>query len=291
MSSKPLPLSFARCLLRLQNGEQLNPSEIKAKSLLKQFCEDGVLQKQPVGNRRSVYFCANAEVLQNYLRIQNDVLSLEGYINEFENITSDGESSLIASKSTKTFRSGSLQGFFIKEVNSEIRISGKIVQPQPQGIQLFIHQPEDLQISKTALVVGVENPECFLKFEKLAHLFPQKELVVIMRYMSTSPNRWLQTISNNYLHFGDFDPAGLSIYIHEYRKQLPGHRCNYFFPPNIERLIHQYGLTQLYDQQNYLLKNIDPCQYPETEQLVDVLNKYRKGLEQERLLTLERQKY
>lgn len=286
MSSKPLPLSFARCLLRLQNGEQLNPSEIKAKSLLKQFFEDGVLQKQPLGNRRSAYFCANAGILQNYLRVQTDILSLESYIDEFDNIASDGESSLGASKSTKDFRLRSLQGFFIKAMNSEIRILGEILRPQPQGIQLFVHQPENLQISKTALIVGVENPECFLKFEKLAHLFPQKELFVIMRYMSHSPNRWLQTISNNYLHFGDFDPAGLSIYIHEYRKQLPAHRCSYFLPPNIEQLIHQYGLTQLYDQQSYLLKNIDFCQYPETKRLINLLNKHRKGLEQERLLTL-----
>lgn len=107
-----------------------------------------------------------------------------------------------------------------------------------------------------------------------------------LRNGCNSSNRWLQTISNNYLHFGDFDPAGLNIYIHEYRKQLPAHRCNYFLPPNIEQLVHQYGLTQLYDQQSYLLKNIDFCQYPETERLINLLHKHRKGMEQERLLTL-----
>ncbi|WP_372776397.1 hypothetical protein [Mangrovibacterium sp.] len=286
MNSKPLPLSFARCLIRLQDGEQLNPSEIKSKSLLKRFCEDGIIQKRALGNRRSGYVCANAEVLQNYLRVQNGILSLENYIAEFENDASDGVSSLAASKSTKTFRGKSLQGFFIKAINSELRISGKIVLPEPQGIELFVHQPEHLQISKTALVVGIENPECFLKFEKLAHLFPLQELVIVLRYMSNSPNRWLQTISNNYLHFGDFDPAGLSIYIHEYRRHLPAHRCDFFIPPNIEQLISRYGLSDLYDQQIHLLENIDRQQFPEIEKLIVILDTYKKGLEQERLLVI-----
>jgi hypothetical protein len=286
MSSKLLPLSFARCLLRLQNGEQLNSSEIKSKGLLKLFCEDGVIQKRSIGNRRASYCCANSEILQNYVKVQHDIISLEKYIYEFEIATSDGESSLGASKFTKTFRDKSLQGFFIKAVNSEISIQGETVHPTPQGIELFVHQPENLQISKSALVVGIENPECFLKFEKLVHLFPQKELVVIMRYLSHSPNRWLQTISNSYLHFGDFDPAGLSIYIREYRNLLPAGRCNYFYPSNIEQLIDQYGVTSLYDRQVHLLKNIDPYLYPEVGRVVDLFHKHRRGLEQERLLTL-----
>ncbi len=166
-----------------------------------------------------------------------------------------------------------------------MRISGKIVLPEPQGIELFVHQPEHLQISKTALVVGIENPECFLKFGKLAQLFPQQELVTVLRYMSNSPNRWLQTISNNYLHFGDFDPAGLNIYIHEYRRHLPTDRCDFFIPPNIEQLISRYGLSDLYDKQAHLLENIDRELYPEIEKLLVILDTHKKGLEQERLLT------
>lgn len=286
MNYRPLPLSFARCLLRLQNGELLNASEIASKGLLKQFSEDGIILIKSAGGRRVSYFCPEPVLLQNYLQAQNDILSLENYVIEFEADSSDGESSLFASRSTKTFRGKSLQGFFIKAFHTEIVVSGMTIQPVPHGIELFIHQPDKLQISHTALVVGIENPECFLKFEKLAHLFPQKELIVIMRYLSSSPNRWLQTITNNYLHFGDFDPAGLNIYIQEYRKQLPVYRCNYFIPPDLDQLIKQYGLTSLYDQQIHLLKNIDFLMYPEINALFDLMQKYRKGLEQERLLTL-----
>ena len=286
MSSKPLSLSFSRCLLRLQNGEQLNSSEIGSTNLLKRFCDDGIIQKQPFGNRRVSYFCMNPAALQNYLKAQNDILSLESYIIEFERITSDGENSLNASKSTKTFRGKSLQGFFIKAFETTLMVSGKTVPSTPEGIELFIHHPEKLKITEKALVIGIENPECFLKFEQLSHLFPQKELIIIMRYLSNSPNRWVQKISNQYIHFGDFDPAGLSIYIHEYRNRLPVHRCSYFIPQNIDELIGKYGLTSLYDKQIYLLKNIDFQLYPEIKKLINIMQKYRKGLEQERLLTL-----
>ena len=286
MNSRPLPLSFARCLLRLQNGELLNHSEIASKGLLKQFCEDGIIRIKPAGGRRVIYFCPEPVLLQNYLLAQNDILSLENYVSEFEVDSSDGESSLFASRSTKTFRGKSLQGFFIRAFHAEMIFSGLTIRPVPHGIELFVYQPEKLQISHTALVIGIENPECFLKFEKLAHLFPQKELIIIMRYLSSSPNKWLQTITNNYLHFGDFDPAGLNIYIQEYRKQLPASRCNYFIPTNIDLLIKQYGLTSLYDQQIHLCKNINFQSYPEINALYGLMKKYRKGLEQERLLTL-----
>jgi hypothetical protein len=286
MSSKPLSLSFARCLLRLQNGEQLNSSEISSASLLNRFCDDGIIQKQPMGNRRVSYVCPNSSALKNYLKIQNDILSLENYILEFEGDSSDGESSLKATKSTKTFRKKSLQGFFVKAFHSEMMISGKTIQPVPQGIELFVHQSEKLQISKTALVVGIENPECFVKFEKLAHLFPQKEMVIIMRYLSHSPSRWLQTISNNYLHFGDFDPAGLSIYIHEYRNHLPANRCKFFIPQNLMQLLENYGRTTLYDTQIHLLRNVDLQMYPEIKAAFETMQSCGKGLEQERLLTL-----
>ena len=284
MSSKPIPLSFARCLLRLANGDKLTASEISAKSLLKQFTEDGIIQKCPGAGRRGIYSCPNPLSLKRYLRVQNDILSLEDYIAHFRETDADGESSLSASKSTKTFRAKSLQGFFIKAFKSEIAIANEKIIAPPKGIELFVWRPEQLQISPSTLVVGIENPECYLKFDKLIKLFPKKELVVVMRYLSQSPNRWLQTIPNSYLHFGDFDPAGLSIYIREYRNLLPANRCDFFIPPDIENLIDKYGIESLYNQQIHLLDSVKISEYPEIEELAKLLRKYGKGLEQERLL-------
>ncbi len=89
--------------------------------------------------KRYVYFCPNEKALENYLNIQNDILSIENYIKEFGSDSSDGESSLVSTRSTKTFRNKSLQGFFIKSIDTEITISGEILKNVSEGQRcLFI---------------------------------------------------------------------------------------------------------------------------------------------------------
>ena len=286
MSYKELPLTFLRCLYRLSLGEELKASEISSKSLLGKFIDDGLIKERAISKHRRVYKCVNTPSLHNYLHAQYEILSLKNYIHLKESSESDGQQSLQATKSTKVFRGRSLQGFFIKAFDTSLVIADKELQKMPSGIEFFIHQPEKLKLSDTAMVIGVENPECFVKFDQIRQLFPQKELIVIMRYMSMSPNKWLSSISNTYLHFGDFDPAGIAIYIHEYRNKLGAKRCQFFVPENIEYLMKEYGSTSLYDKQINQLKSYNQSDYPEIQHLIKVLNKYQMGLEQERLLNI-----
>lgn len=284
MSSKTLSIAFLRCLHRLALGEELKASEIASKALLKKFVADGIINERAISKQRRVYVCASSEKLQQYLSTQYDIISLENYLYQSDLEDADGQKSLEASKSTKTLRRGSLQGFFAKAFDVNIKINGENVPVLPNGGEVFVHQPEKLEVSPCTLIVGVENPECFVKFAQLRPLFPDGELLVVMRYMSNSPNRWLENIPNPYLHFGDFDPAGLSIYISEYRNKLGAERCLFFVPDNIEYLIKKYGNTSLYDNQYHLLKNIKAHQDFKMEKLIIYLNKYQKGVEQERLL-------
>lgn len=284
MSSNRLPISFARCLIRMLNGNVLKASEITSKPLLKTFLDDGIIVTRAAGGRRHIYLCPNPEPLHNYLLAQYDIVSIESYIRQWDEGESDGQQSLEAVKSTKTLREGGLQGFFIKAFNTKLNLAREPIPALPEGVELFVHQPEKLEVSSSALVVGVENPECFVKFHRLRHLFHQEELVVVMRYMSLSPNRWLGTVSNAYLHFGDFDPSGISIYIHEFRNKLLSERCSFFVPENIEELIKRYGSASLYDKQAFQLQNIKAEDYPEVGVLMRLLHHYGKGLEQERLL-------
>lgn len=284
MSSNRLPISFARCLIRMLNGEVLKASEITSKPLLKTFLDDGIIGTRASGGRRQAYLCPNPSALHHYLQAQYDIISIESYIRQWDAGVSDGQQSLEAVKSTKALRESGLQGFFIKAFNTNLSLAGEAIPALPEGVELFVHQPEKLVVSPSALVVGVENPECFVKFHRLLHLFSQEELVVTMRYMSFSPNRWLETVSNAYLHFGDFDPSGISIYIHEFRNKLSPERCSFFVPENIEELINRYGSTSLYDKQVFQLQNLKADDYPDVAALIRLLHHYGKGLEQERLL-------
>ncbi|MEA3504605.1 MAG: hypothetical protein U9R32_05345 [Bacteroidota bacterium] len=287
MKSKTIPLSFARCLLRLIHDEHLNASDFASKGILKQFMEDGIIQKIPAGSRRLRYLCNKKDTLRNYLKNQYGIISIEDFILLSDKNSVDGQDSLLATNSTKTFRTKSLQGFFIKPLNVEIKISGESLPLLPGGTEIFIHEPKKLTLPSSTLIVGVENPECFVKIEKLLHLFPQKELLFVMRYMSLSPINWLKNIPNSYLHFGDFDPAGISIYINEFYNKLGVKRCDFYTPNNIEYLIKKYGNEENYNKQKHQLKNINSSDYPSLKSILDIMNSTGKGMEQERLLLLK----
>lgn len=94
--------------------------------------------------------------------------------------------------------------------------------------------------------------------------------------------QWLQSIPNNYLHFGDFDFAGIGIYLNEFKKYI-SEKSAFFVPENIEELIRKNGNRKLYNEHKI---NFNPKAIKEDNllKLIEVLHKYRKGLEQEILI-------
>ena len=97
--------------------------------------------------------------------------------------------------------------------------------------------------------------------------------------------KWLQSIPNNYVHFGDFDFAGIGIYLHEFKKHL-NEKCSFFIPENIEQLIDKFGNKERYDVQkiNFDIGKIDDHNLLK---LIDTIHKYKKGLDQEVLINIE----
>ncbi|GHT75088.1 hypothetical protein AGMMS50262_09440 [Bacteroidia bacterium] len=91
--------------------------------------------------------------------------------------------------------------------------------------------------------------------------------------------KWLQIIPNKYLHFGDFDFAGIGIYLNEYKKHL-GNKASFFIPENIEQILEIYGNKELYNNQkiNFNEENLTE---ENLKQLIPLIHKYKKGLEQE----------
>ena len=79
---------------------------------------------------------------------------------------------------------------------------------------------------------------------------------------------------------GDYDFAGINIYLQEYKKNL-GAKASFFIPDNMEQLLEQYGNKTLYDRQQ--LNNTGIVE-EKLQQLIALIHKYKKGLEQEILL-------
>ena len=94
--------------------------------------------------------------------------------------------------------------------------------------------------------------------------------------------KWLQTIPNNYIHFGDLDFDGIGIYLNEYKKYL-GDRATFFVPENIEQLIEINGNRDLFYKQKI---SFDKSKMTEEKliKFLKLLYKYKKGLEQEILI-------
>lgn len=149
----------------------------------------------------------------------------------------------------------------------------------------FVYDAEHFIPAANITIVGVENPANFRFIRRQAHLFAGINPLFISRYPQSQHKdviTWLQRIPNAYLHFGDFDVAGLNIYINEYAKHLPG-KTSFFLPDNIETLIKEYGNKARYDNQRLLF---DVASVADTTvlTLIRILHRYRKGLDQELLI-------
>ena len=89
----------------------------------------------------------------------------------------------------------------------------------------------------------------------------------------------MKSIPNNYLHFGDFDIAGIGIYLNEYKKHL-SKKASFFIPENIKNDIREKGNRKRYDEQKINF-NINSIEEASLLDLVQIINTENKGLDQE----------
>lgn len=149
-----------------------------------------------------------------------------------------------------------------------------------EGTFTFIYDYDSFAPSKKATIVGVENPENFRHIQKQKKLFENINPLFVSRYPQNKYLiRWLQTIPNNYLHFGDFDFAGINIYWNEYKKLL-GEKAKFFLPEDIEQLLSTKGNRDNYNNQTILFDKND-VKEDDILNLIGLIEKYKKGLEQE----------
>ena len=104
-------------------------------------------------------------------------------------------------------------------------------------------------------------------------------LLFVSRYPQSSDLRsWLQTIPNRYVHFGDFDLAGIRIFLSEFHAYL-GERSSFFIPSDIEQRLPN-GSSERYNAQYLKFKNIK-TNIPYLQHLIDTINNYHRCYDQE----------
>ena len=182
----------------------------------------------------------------------------------------------------RTFR-----GFLVNSYSPvEVSLNGQALLVNPiEGSMTFINAPESFEIPKDVLIVGMENAENFMQIRKQKYLFdslyPNKRILFVSRYPQSALSdlrEWLLRIPNHYVHFGDFDLAGIHIYLSEYYAYL-GDRASFLMPDDIEERLRE-GNAGLYDQQYEKFKNMTVSD-ARVQPLVNMIHCYCRGYEQE----------
>ncbi len=268
----------------LISGEQVASSKLSSK-LLDELMAEGLLLVTTRGSRKS-YRARDIEALKRYL-IDKD----ENY-RMLDVTTADSRASMaVETGNSKLLTIRSCPGFPINSYQSiECSLNSEpfVVNP-PEGSFVFIDNWKHFVIPEDIVVVGIENMENFRMIRQQRKMFESllgdKQLLFASRYpQSTDLRNWLLMIPNKYVHFGDFDLAGIHIFLTEFHKHL-GDRSTYLIPSDIEQRLVKGSLSRYNEQ--YDKYHTLQCDIPSLQSLIDMINKHRRGYDQEGYINIE----
>lgn len=276
-------------LIRLRDGETLPASQLKGE-WVEELVHDGVLISTSHGSRRTL-FAPNVDALCKALatvdeRFANmallrDTLLAENALRS-QQASSSGNSKLVIVRSCPGFPVNSYEPIACTMNDREF-----IVNPQ-EGSFVFVADWQEFKIPEDVIVVGIENMENFRLIRRQRELFEQtigsRPLLFVSRYPQSSDLRsWLQALPNRYIHFGDFDLAGINIFLTEFNAYL-GNRSSFLIPLDIEERLAK-GSIERYNDQYQKFKKMN-TNIPEIQHLIDIINKYHRCYDQEGYIKL-----
>ena len=276
--------TLIEALHRLMAGESVAASSLR-KDIAETLLAEGLLTVKTQGSRRT-YRAINTSALKVFLESHYE--ELRGFENsevlrERANITRSKQAA--ETGNSKLVKLRSCPGFPVNTYEPIVcSLHGRELVVNPiEGSFMFIIDWEDFVVPEDVIVVGVENMENFRMIRHQREFFESEigsqRLLFVSRYpQSTDLRSWLQNIPNRYIHFGDFDLAGIHIFLTEFHKCL-GERSSFFIPSDIEQRL-EYGSTIRYDAQ-YSKFHTLKCDVQNLQLLIDLINKYHRCYDQE----------
>ena len=273
--------TLTNALQQLLNGETVAASMLR-KNIADVLLSEGMLTVQAHGSRRS-FQAIDASALKTFLQTHYEELRTIGdeepasYETRSEQAVETGNSKLVKVRSCPGFPVNSYQ-----PIRCMLNGEPFVVNPA-EGSFVFVDDWQQFSIPEDVVVVGIENMENFRKIRWQRKLFESvlgdKLLLFVSRYpQSTDLRKWLLSVPNRYVHFGDFDLAGIRIFLTEFHKYLDD-RSSYLIPSDIEqRLVNgsQVRYNEQYDKYHTLR-----CDIPYLQSLIDLINRYHRGYDQE----------
>ena len=129
----------------------------------------------------------------------------------------------------------------------------------------------------------VENLETFYHLEKIA---PYVDLAIYAEgRIGANILDWLNSpemVDVEVVHFPDYDPVGMDEYL-RIKRSCPG-RAKLFLPADLEKLFSRYGKAQLLRDSSAILARLRKNHDSEVFYVVELMDRFGVGLEQEALL-------
>lgn len=276
-------MAISASIQALLAGEQVGGSRLNSK-LLDELLAEGLLLVISRGSRKT-YRARDTEAMKRFLVDKDERFRLfeaNAYDSRALMATETGNSKLVMIRSCPGFPVNSYE-------RVECFLGGEPFPVNPQeGSFLFVSDWKKFTIPEDVVVIGVENMENFRMIRRQRRFFEEylhahglsDKVLFVSRYpQSTDLRRWLCTISNHYLHFGDFDLAGISIYLFEFWQYLGKERSSYLIPDDIESRLKS-GSRKRYDEQCEHFKDIK-SDILELQRLIELIHKERKAYDQE----------
>ena len=264
-------------------GEQVAGSKLNSR-LLDELLAEGLLLVLSRGSRKS-YRARDTEAIKVFFKDLDEsyrILEVDRPNSRASMAAETGNSKLVMVRSCPGFPVNSYEPIVCL-------LDGKpfVVNPQ-EGSFLFVADWERFTIPENVVVIGVENMENFRMIRRQRVFFEQYlrahdlsiRVLFVSRYpQSTDLRRWLCAISNHYLHFGDFDLAGINIFLVDFQQYLGKERSSYLIPDDVESRLKS-GSRKRYDEQYNRFKSIK-SEVPELQHLIDLIHRERKAYDQE----------
>lgn len=271
-------MAISASIQALISGEQVAGSKLSSK-LLDELMAEGLLSVVTHGSRKS-YRARDVEALKRYLIDKDEsyrMLEVSSFVSRASLAAETGNSKLMTVRSCPGFPVNSYEPISCSLCDKDF-----VVNPH-EGSFVFIDNWQLFSIPQDIVVVGIENMENFRRIRQQKKLFESvlgnMPLLFVSRYpQSTDLRNWLMGIPNRYVHFGDFDLAGIHIFLTEFQKYL-GDRASFLIPSDIEQRLTQGSATRYNIQYNkfHTLR----CTDTKLQSLIGLIMNYHKCYDQE----------
>lgn len=280
-----LTLRLINNLRHIAAGESI-PWSALPRSLADSLIEEGVLNIEYHGSHRSLR-THNAHAFLGALPRHNEALrDLDAAVSLLIDDGSRSAQAMISGNS-KTRTERSCPGFLVNAFTRiDCLLGGKpfAIEP-PEGSAIYIADWQTFIPPASTLIIGVENMENFLRIRDQKPLFSSAmdpedtQALFVARYaFSKDLEHWLERLPNRYVHFGDFDLAGIDIFLSQFKPYV-GDRGSFLIPCDIEQRLSQ-GSRDRYDIQ-YIKYSRLTTKDQSLSRLIALIHRYRRTYDQE----------